>query len=640
MLCLPLIAQHVNMRDLKTDSSSKFKIHPLILIVLLLTFLSYWPSLWNGFTNWDDDTHLLRNINVWKINGENLQRIFTSDISGVYIPLTQLSFAIEYHFFKENAFVYHLDNLLLHLTVVFLMYVLGKSLGLKDAPALIASFIFGIHPIHVESVAWVTERKDVLYSVFYLLSLIYYLKYLDGKPKAYMLSIIFGLLSMLSKPMALSLPFIMFLVDWMRGRKFEKALVLDKLPHVFYIGLIGWQTYQHQLRIPGSADLMTSGLTWLWTATFYIKKFFMPFDLMPFYKLPKPIILANEAYALAIFIVFILLFCLVRFKNNRWLVFSFCFFFFSLFFIFRFDDLRDEQIVADRFMYLPSLGFCLWLGIVGEAFIQDSKKLRRYLIIFVLSMFALILFSKTYMQTKIWKDGFSLWSYMVEKNPQLPTAYLNRGNIYNERSQYDLAAKDYAKALELKPNYFESYNNRGIIHFMQGKFSLALEDFNKAIEIKSDYFDAYSNRGNVYSKMGQIELALKDYDKAIAINPDYWKAYVNRGSIYNLQRKYDLALVDYNKALALNPNYADGYLDRGDIYLNLKKSDPALINFNQALKLEPDNGHIYFRRSFAYALQEKYSSALTDALKAQALGAKVDQDYLKELERALGRGSP
>jgi Tfp pilus assembly protein PilF len=623
--------------NLKKDNLLSQKSCLLVLLVLFLTFLAYSSSLKNGFTNWDDDTHLLNNINVLQLNLENLKAIFTKPVDKVYIPLTQLSFALEYHFFKANPFVYHLDNLLLHLGVVFLIYTIGRRLGLSEFASLLGSLIFGIHPMHVESVAWITERKDVLYSVFYLLALLSYLKYIDGQKKAYYLSLVFGLLSMLAKPMALSLPLILFLLDWMKGRKWTKASFLDKLPHFFYVVVIGWQTYQYQARIPGNGDVLQSFLIWIWTLTFYIKKFLFPFVLTPLYPLPDLVSIFIDGYLTSIFILLILITVLIRFRRNQWVIFAFLFFFLSIFFLLRFDNLKDQNMVADRFMYLPSLGFCLCLSVASESLLKNSRNMTRWLTIVFLTIMGMILLFQTHQQTKIWKDGLNLWSHVIQNNPNSPLAFLNRGNAYNEGGRYDLALKDYAKVTELDPNYFKSYNNRGAIYFLQGDNDKALSNLNKAIELDSSYADAYSNRGNVYSKLGQIESAIKDYSQAIVLNPVLWKAYVNRGSLYKSRNQFELALNDYNKALTLNNDYADGYQDRGTIYLKLRKFDLAIADFKKVIELNPNNQEAFLQSSIGYYLKKEYDNALKDAVKAQSLGLQVDQGYIKGLHTLTGK---
>ncbi len=234
---------------------------PLILILVILAFL---PSLFNGFIKNDDPTHLLENVTLRALTFENIRAMFQSIVNVTYIPLTTASFAIEYHFFGYNPFIYHLDNLLLHLGVVVCVFVFLQRLGLSVLAAGMGALIFGIHPLRVESVTWITERKDVLYGFFYMLAVLQYWDYAkSGKRNSYLLSLIFGFLSILAKPMALSLPLILLLCDWWMGRGWKRNIFFEKIPYAVIIIPITWITYALNARNPiqsvGEAILL-----WVW----------------------------------------------------------------------------------------------------------------------------------------------------------------------------------------------------------------------------------------------------------------------------------------------------------------------------------------------------------------------------------------
>jgi len=201
------------------------------LLILPVIFLIFLPVLQCQFINWDDDFHVYQNRAIEKIDTDHLQLIFLGHTRGTYIPLTIFSFALEKHFFGLDPCRFHLDNLLLHLAVVALIIYLGSLCGLAPAAGAMAAFLFGIHPVHVESVAWVTERKDVLYALFYLLALISYCRYIKNNQwKALLCCFVFGFLSLLAKSMALSLPLILWLLDWFFKRPLSPRIFLEKIP--------------------------------------------------------------------------------------------------------------------------------------------------------------------------------------------------------------------------------------------------------------------------------------------------------------------------------------------------------------------------------------------------------------------------
>ncbi|MCX5680983.1 MAG: hypothetical protein NT079_01660, partial [Candidatus Omnitrophica bacterium] len=247
---------------------------------------------------------------------------------------------------------------------VFFVFLFMRQLGISVWAAGFATLLFAIHPTRAESVAWVTERKDVLYGIFYMAGLNAYLRYIkDNNRNFYFLTIALALLSILSKPMALSFPLILLLCDWYGKRKIDKKIILEKIPIFFIIFIVAGMTYLRHVRVPVNS-YSEALLIWPWTLTFYIKKFFYPVTLLPVYNIPKPVSIINPTYLSALLAAIAIPFILVRFRRFRWLLFSFGFYFLSIFFLLRFDYGHDAQSVADRFMYLASLGFCFFAGFV------------------------------------------------------------------------------------------------------------------------------------------------------------------------------------------------------------------------------------------------------------------------------------
>jgi tetratricopeptide (TPR) repeat protein len=536
----------------------KFQLATIILLSLIV-FLTFWPTLNNGFTNWDDNILVLDNHFVKALTFEHLKHIFTTTIQKVYVPLTLTSFTIEYHFFKADPFIYHLDNLVLHISVVVLIFMFALKMRLSPLAAFLSSILFGIHPMHVESVAWITERKDVLYSFFYMLALYHYLEHLEGKKHRFGLTIVWGILSMLSKPMALSLPLAFLVCDWFKGRKFNKTVWIEKIIHFAYIIPITWITYSQHARVPHVVE-GNAFLVWIWTATFYIKKFFVPFDLVPLYQLPKPVGIENGAYLLALFIFCLIVLFLVYQRKNKLVLFAFMFYFVTIFFIFRLDDLKDECIVADRFMYLPSLGLCLWGGYWLNEQIQNvSQRLKMSFIIVIVFLCGVLMF-KTWHQTQVWNDSMSLWNYVITKDSNSATGYLNRGATYNREEKYDLAIQDLNKAIRLSPTSDIAYNDRGMAYGMKGQYEAAFKDFSKAIELNANYPEAFANRGEAYRLENKYDLALSDFNKAILMNPYFPGAYFNRSKLYESLKEYDRALLDAKKAKDLGTPVNEQYI--------------------------------------------------------------------------------
>lgn len=497
------------------NQASKYKqTLPPLFALLFLCILSFAPVLKNDFVNFDDTSHLLKNPAIHALNISNIKNIFTSLTEKTYIPLTVLSFSIEHHFFQHNPFIYHLNNLILHLGVTALVFSFALQVGLPVRGAFLAALLFGIHPMHVESVAWITERKDVLYSFFYMLALCFYWQYLSQKKlSVYFATIVFGLLSILAKPMALSLPLVLFACDWLKKRKFDRSLILDKIPHFLYAVLIAWITYSAHARIPGD-NLQSAALIWVYTFVFYIRQFFLPLILSPIYLLPEPVSLVNFYYTGSVGLLFLVLIFSLRLRRNRWISFAASFFFLSIFFLLRYDSAIDINIVADRFMYLPSLGFCLLFGAGAERFLARYKDRKAVLRLLASSLFVLLfvfLSYKTSEQSKIWKNSQSLWSHVIAIYPDSAIAYNNRGT---SQTRLDFALMDYNQTLRLDPNFREAYFNRGNAYYQLEMHSRAIADYTHYISL--DPFDAeiYYKRSLAYQKIGALEKATDDKKKA------------------------------------------------------------------------------------------------------------------------------
>ena len=631
-----------------------------IVVILLATTLAYLPTLKNDFIYLDDDSHLLENPAVRVLDAEHIKHMFTTTVSGVYVPLTFLTFAFEHHLFKYTPFIYHLDNLLLHLAVTALVYYLALQIGLPLRAAFIAGLLFGIHPMHVESVSWITERKDVLYSFFYILALCAYWKYLSGGKKApYVASVIFGVLSMLAKPMALSLPLVLFVFDWFKGRKLTLSMILDKIPHFLYAVGIAWITYRLNARIPGE-NVQSGAIIWIYTFVFYIRQFLLPLVLVPMYALPEPIVAMNVHYLVSAGLFLVIVGFLFRMRKNRWVMLAALYYFFSIFFLLRYDTVVDKNIVADRFMYLPCLGICFLLG-YGIDRLYERIKGRGGLPVATVTILLLTaagwLGVKTFTQTKVWRASIPFWSYVLQYYPENAMAYGNRGEAYRDQERYDLAMKDFNTSIIADPDYMESYNSRGQMYGMMGDTDAALADFKKVIELRPDFDEAYNNIGVIYSmqerpdeaigyyekaikidpfnddalynageyyyKEGEFDKAFESFQKIIEIDPASVVAYNKRGLLYGLQQKHDQALADFNRAIEINPLDSEIYKNKGVILEHQKEFDEAIENYNKAIELDPMFADAYCFRGNSYAQTGQYGVAAKDFAKA----LKIDPDH-------------
>lgn len=592
------------------------------LLIVGLTFLVFSPTLTAQFTNWDDMNHVLDNPQVQSLNPIP---IFTGTVSKTYCPLTVVSFAIDYHWHKFDAHFYHLTNLLLHLANIILVYYLAILLGFSFRTTILGTLLFAIHPMHVESVAWITERKDVLYSFFYLAAMIFYIHHLNKDSRRfYWLSLIAGLLSILSKAMALSLPLVLFAIDWYKGRTFNKKMFADKLPFFAMIIPIASITFllNHKvMAVDGS--LIKAILLSSWTFMFYVQKFLFPFPIIPYYTHPQPISLTNPHYLWTLGSLLLWVGLLIKFRKNKLFIFSSLFYLLSIFFLVRHKEDIVSVMVADRFMYLPSLMFCF---LISECLFLLREKLptlnRKKWYSRIMFTALLLLMLQTHQQVKVWDNSISITTDILNKLGDHAQAYNNRGSAYAESGELDKALNDFNQAIKTDPEYSFGYNNRANLFKAMGEYKKALDDYNQALKIRPDFAEALHGRGQLYLSLNQPDLALTDYSKSIEFRPHY-QSFYDRAKIYIAKQQFDLALADLSKSIKFNPKFAEAYNDRGMILMLQKKFYQALNDYDFALKLNPKLIEAFNNRGNLFSQKKYYADAIINYDEA----LKIKPDY-------------
>lgn len=646
----------------------------ILVAILVLTFVCYLPVLKGEFLLWDDDVHVLDNISIRGLDFEHVQDMFTATVNKIYIPLTSVSFALEYHFFGYNPFVYHLDNVLLHLLVVVMVFFLGQRLGLSQAASALAALLFGAHPIHVESVAWITERKDVLYAAFYMAALLSYLRYLEEKRGSWLVvTTVFGTLSMLSKPMALSLPLILILLDWFKGRSLKGQVLIEKSPLGIITGGIAWITYAAHARVPGES-IVQSALIWPWTFTFYLRQFFFPYISVPLYRLAKPVLLTNPEYFLSLAVVVLVVLAVVRLRRHKWFTFAVLFYFLSIFFLLRFDETKDVNTVADRFMYLPGLGLCLLLGLGLERLWKNcgGKNLARGMIAAGLVVLAATFSFKTFQQCYVWRDSMSLWRHDLKYFPDEPLALNNFAITLGKTREFEDAQKGYKKvmrsglagvqkgiapdvaakirkvdhliglyhrAVEVEPGYMDAYYNLGEQYARIGRFPEAVEAYKKALEIDPEFKDAHCGLGDVYVEVGDERQAVFAYEQALRFHPEdkdlhvivvkaYTKTIEKNPGVAAYREARNHVLARYAAMVNKDRPKATSYFNLGNLYVEVGDAEMALLAYRRALEINPGHSGALYNLGNLYKEQGKLKEALGFYQKAIDADPRMADAYL------------
>lgn len=597
-----------------------------LLLISAVTLFSFYPSLRNGFTNLDDNEYITGNILIRQISWHNIRQIFTSYFVGHYQPLSVLSYMLDYSLFRLDPFGYHLGNLILHILNALLVFWFISLLTESMPVALVTALLFAIHPLRVESVAWASERKDVLYAFFFLCALISYRSYLRSRTRRifYGGALLFFVLSLLAKSMAVTLPLTLFLVDIFTGRPRNRKMVFDKIPFLL-IALIFGITAVFAVDItrgasdPGYGDLFHKIGASSFSVVFYLSKICAPAKLCclyPDYLQREPLLYG--ASILAVLALSAGAYISVRYTKK--IIFGLGFFLIPIIPCMQFIQpfrTATGSTVADRYVYIASIGISY---IVAEGFfwLWNKQKQRNALLIALILLMA-VLSVLTYRRCFVWKDSISMWSDIQKDGNDAAFMQNSRGYAYYEQGDFNKAIEAYTRALEIEPRFVEAYSNRGMAYYAQGRFDQAIVDYNQALGLSPRDAKARLNRGAVYHRLGQFDLAQADYSQSIASDPAFAAAYSNRGMTLAAQGRFDQALLDYTKALELNPTSADVYINRADIYRKTGTVEQALSDYARALELDPQNAAVYMNRGNLYFSRGDFDKALADYNSAIAI---------------------
>ncbi|MCG3165216.1 MAG: hypothetical protein POELPBGB_00978 [Bacteroidia bacterium] len=613
----------------------------VLFIILCITYISFSPSLKCDFTNWDDPRYVLENPLLKSTKSENIKEIFkTKEVSLNYHPLTIWSLALDYQKAKlDKPEVYHRTNLLLHVANTLLVFVLIYlfSNGRIEVAAFTALF-FGIHPMHVESVTWIAERKDVLYTFFFLLALITYLRFSENRKWwYYIIALLAFTLSLLSKAMAVTLPVIMLLFDFLKGRKLELKLLLEKIP--FFILSLVFGIVALRIQSQGAlAEFETFTLFQRimfasYGAIMYLIKLVAPVKLSAFY--PYPVLDANGNIPAAFYLAPVALIAITALviwslKRTMILFFAFAFYMVSVAMVLQFISV-GSAIMADRYTYIAYIGpfFCIALA-VSEL---DKKYNTLKWSGFALLLIAALAFARiTFERTAVWKNSETLWTDVINKYPTVEVAYKNRGNYFGQNGRHDEALKDYAVFLKMNQRDPNIYVNYGNVMNLKGENDKALEAYNKALTLDPNNFQALMNRGNIQGTFKRYEEAIADYNRVQQLDPNFMQLYFNRGLTYLNSGNALKSIDDFNTLLKSEPENVPAWLNRGVAYFQAENYEAALSDFMHAIKLQGNNGEAWYKASVTAFKMNKLKDAETFALKAKSLGYKVEDTYLQSLK--------
>lgn len=682
------------------------------LIVLIAVWYAYSPTLTNEFTNWDDNSYVEKNALINDLSAETVKQMFFSDNVGYryhmgnYHPMTMLSLAIDQHFttdkLKEKAsmrrierekrdarkqnrqidkhwiklnseprkydpYLFQRNNLILHLLNTLLVFWLSLAIS-RDLEAvrrtlfsLIVMATWGLTTIHVESVTWISERKDVLHSFFFLLSLLSYLGFTDRgkKPSSwlfYLLSLLLFLFALLSKGQAVTLAVTIVAVDLLRKRNLLSGrVILEKIPFLavaLVFGLIAIKAQQAGNAMHDIAEYpFHNRLSFAaYGLVMYLVKFIYPYGLAAMYPYPY----GSVPFWFYLFLLPAAAFgwLFIRaYRKNPLLAFGLAFFLLNISTQLQLIPV-GSAIMADRYVYIPSVGLSICLGVL-YLYVSKRTTSATPLVMLVLVAYGAFLSVKTYAQTQVWKDSIALWNNTLRISPHAIVAYNNRGSVYDKRGERDAAIEDFTAAVNLKKDYMHAYYNRGtsrkdmvVLNEMPERYQritnparlkaakdsllmLALADFDVAIGLDKNFSEAYHGRGTTREHLGNLKGALEDYNYALMLDSLQHGRYTqdalfsSRGVTKGKGGDLLGAIEDFNRSIEINPNNPQAYTNRGFAKIQLGQKpgnqlDTTLIrggidDYTISIQIDKDGtADARYNRGSAYLLLGENEKALSD----------------------------
>ncbi|MDO8733664.1 MAG: tetratricopeptide repeat protein, partial [Elusimicrobiota bacterium] len=593
---------------------SKNKIF-LTLIVLVSIFI-YINALKSEFV-FDDEFIVEKNTLIRSI--KNISQIFVSSYWGehakdtlLYRPIVITTFAIDYGIWKLNPFGYHLTNIAINTINCVLLYfftlLIFSSLSVENKltqkhylVAFISGLLFAVHPVHTEAVTNIVGRTELLALFFYISAFMLYVK-LNRHFYFYWLSLVCYLLGLLSKEMAITLPGILMLYDMLiygirniKPRiKYYFGYVAVAIGYLILRTLVlGKVAGQEQLWMMAEDTFLTRFFTIIKILGYYVKLLFLPFGLRPEYEGIKAISITEVSVFMPL-VLFIFLFIIMKkYTLKKYLLFAIFWFFITILPVSNIIPIGG--FIGERFLYLPSIGFC-W--VVGEFFSTNEKKFflsfRFIFLITIITFFSVL----TIKRNNDWLTDYTLWMAELRVEPNNYKAHYNLGVIAREEKRYNDAEERLKKAIALRPTSIPAHTELAFLYFKQELWDRAIEMYKKSIDLinfyesqglnlKKDKPGLYRDLAMCYSKKKDFSSSIDSYLKAIEYNPNFANAYCNRGSQYLKKDDFNCAIEDLNKALEINPSDALAYWNRGISFGNTQRTSQAIRDLEQFLQLAP-----------------------------------------------------
>ncbi len=577
---------------------------PAILLLSVVTAALYWQALGHGFlVYWDDNGYVTGNAAIRGITWTNIKTAFTAFYEGNYAPLQILSYMIDYDIWGLQPRGFIVTNILIHVVNGILFYTLLIRLSWQRLPACLAALIFLVHPAQVESVVWISQRKNLLAMLFFLLSFYSYILYRDTSEKRQLLlygaSLVAFILALLSKSVAVILPLVLMGYDFLvASRHDRRAMIVDKIPYfisAFVIALVAMKSQSVELAAGGGRTSFHGGspyatlLTMLPVFVRYVGIALWPLNLSAVYAPAIKTAIDFEVARAGLLLSLIALLGVVLYYRRRDILFWLLLFFLGL--------LPVSQIVPivtlmnDRYFYFPLLGASACIVAVAFLVIRNTAKGKTFVKI-TAGVFFFILLGHFLIESSnripVWRNEHALWEDAVKKVPSSSKAHFQFAHILEHEGEFDKAEKQYKLGLNLTSAHFERYPLARLYEKM-GRWDNAIEEYQRFLEQSPGFLDARNNLAFIYINKGKLDQAAEQYEAGLRYKPDWAEGYNNLAVISLKKGNKSMAIEHFREAVKLNPRDPDMHYNLGLLYCDQGMEKQGLQEFETAASLNPGN---------------------------------------------------
>lgn len=610
------------------------------LCLILVTLAVFWPVRNHDFINYDDPLYISENPHIREgLTWEGIQWAFSADLvsasrnADYWLPVTFLSHMLTIELFGMNPAGHHLVNLGLHVLNSLLLFWVFQRITRDLWPSAFVALVFAIHPLQVESVAWVTERKDVLSTFFGMLTLMAYVGYTERpKPSRYLLMTLFFALGLMAKPMLVTLPFVLLLLDyWPLGRlrsedggglTTEWKLGWEKISLFALTAITIIITYLAAQRDGAlvTIDSFPLGVrvgNALVSYVRYMGKMVWPQNLVVFYPYPGDTLPMWQVAGAGVVLVVISVLVVMEWRRRPYLIVGWLWYLGTLLPVIGIVQV-GRQAMADRFTYIPLIGLLIIFS-WGASELMAAWRYGRTVLVASAGVLFLTLMVLTRFQLNHWRNNITLYEYTLQVMPDNYLAHNNMGTALSAQQKPNEAIAHFSQALAIRPKYGAAHKNLGVELANQGRFEMAITHYIQALQAVPNFSDAHNSLGSALTRQGRVEEAITHYFKALELNPDNETAHYNMGEVLAQQGRLDEAITHYTQALSTRPSYPDALNNLGVILMTQGKFEEALIHFSQLIAIKPEYGLSHYNMGLALTKLGRSKEAIPHYTQAVAI---------------------